>query len=82
MTGERSGDSYYYGRPESDYVKEELERLEMERADAMYEYVEAVRGLSVEIYGDVEPWAWQRLRDRRKKIGKRIKALGYKSQSP
>ena len=40
------------------------ELLLIEEADAWFEYLEATRGQSVVRYGEVEPWAWARLRQR------------------
>jgi hypothetical protein len=36
----------------------------IEEADAWFEYLEATRGQGEARYGDVEPWAWSRLRQR------------------
>lgn len=38
--------------------------LLIEEADAWFEYLEATRGQSEVRYGEVEPWAWARLRQR------------------
>jgi hypothetical protein len=43
---------------------EVLELLMIEEADAWFEYLEATRGQGEARYGDVEPWAWSRLRQR------------------
>ena len=40
------------------------ELLLIEEADAWFEYLEATRGQSDVRYGEVEPWAWARLRQR------------------
>jgi hypothetical protein len=40
------------------------ELLLIEEADAWFEYLEATRGQSEVRYGEVEPWAWARLRQR------------------
>ena len=41
-----------------------LELLMIEEADAWFEYLEATRGQGEVRYGEVEPWAWSRLRQR------------------
>jgi hypothetical protein len=43
---------------------EVLELLMIEEADAWFEYLEATRGQGETRYGEVEPWAWSRLRQR------------------
>jgi hypothetical protein len=40
------------------------ELLLIEEADAWFEYLEATRGQSELRYGELEPWAWARLRQR------------------
>jgi hypothetical protein len=40
------------------------ELLQIEEADAWFEYLEATRGQSERRYGEVEPWAWARLSQR------------------
>ena len=40
------------------------ELLQIEEADAWFEYLEATRGQSHNRYGEVEPWAWARLSQR------------------
>jgi hypothetical protein len=40
------------------------ELLLIEEADAWFEYLEATRGQSELRYGEIEPWAWARLRQR------------------
>jgi hypothetical protein len=40
------------------------ELLLIEEADAWFEYLEATRGQSEVRYGELEPWAWARLRQR------------------
>jgi hypothetical protein len=47
--------------PESE-LAEEL--LQIEEADAWFEYLEATRGQSHTRYAEVEPWAWARLSQR------------------
>jgi len=40
------------------------ELLQIEEADAWFEYLEATRAQSEKRYGEVEPWAWARLNQR------------------
>lgn len=40
------------------------ELLQIEEADAWFEYLEATRGQSPTRYVEVEPWAWARLNQR------------------
>ena len=40
------------------------ELLQIEEADAWFEYLEATRGQSETRYGELEPWAWARLSQR------------------
>lgn len=40
------------------------ELLQIEEADAWFEYLEATRGQSQTRYGELEPWAWARLSQR------------------
>ena len=47
------------------------ELLQIEEADAWFEYLEATRGQSERRYGEVEPWAWARLRQRLRAVGAR-----------
>jgi hypothetical protein len=44
------------------------ELLMIEEADAWFEYLEATRGQTEVRYGEVEPWAWARLRQRLRAI--------------
>jgi hypothetical protein len=44
------------------------ELLMIEEADAWFEYLEATRGQTEIRYGEVEPWAWARLRQRLRAI--------------
>jgi hypothetical protein len=44
------------------------ELLLIEEADAWFEYLEATRGQSELRYGELEPWAWARLRQRRRAV--------------
>jgi len=49
-------------------TEEALELLLIEEADAWFEYLETTRNQSVIRYGEVEPWAWARLRQRLRAI--------------
>ena len=40
------------------------ELLQIEEADAWFEYLEATRGQTESRYAEVEPWAWARLNQR------------------
>lgn len=40
------------------------EVLQIEEADAWFEYLEATRGQAERRYHEVEPWAWARLSQR------------------
>ena len=44
------------------------ELLQIEEADAWFEYLEATRSQSVLRYKEVEPWAWARLTQRLRAI--------------
>ena len=44
------------------------ELLQIEEADAWFEYLEAIRNQSELRYGEVEPWAWARLNQRLRAI--------------
>jgi hypothetical protein len=44
--------------------REAHEILQIEEADAWFEYLEAIRGQSTVRYAEVEPWAWVRLSQR------------------
>ncbi len=44
------------------------ELLQIEEADAWFEYLEATRGQSAVRYGELEPWAWARLSQRLRAI--------------
>ena len=44
------------------------ELLQIEEADAWFEYLEATRGQTENRYGEVEPWAWARLNQRLRAI--------------
>ncbi len=52
-------------------VREAKELLEIEEADAWFEYLEATRNQSVTRYREVEPWAWARLNQRLRALGAR-----------
>ncbi len=52
-------------------VREAEELLEIEEADAWFEYLEATRNQSVQRYREVEPWAWARLNQRLRALGAR-----------
>ena len=52
-------------------IKEAEELLEIEEADAWFEYLEATRNQSVTRYREVEPWAWARLNQRLRALGAR-----------
>ena len=47
------------------------ELLQIEEADAWFEYLEATRGQSERRYGEVEPWAWARLCQRLRAVSAR-----------
>lgn len=47
------------------------ELLQIEEADAWFEYLEATRGQSERRYAEVETWAWARLRQRLRAVGAR-----------
>ena len=51
--------------PES---QEAIELLQIEEADAWFEYLEATRAQSELRYKEVEPWAWARLTQRLRAI--------------
>jgi hypothetical protein len=44
--------------------REAYELLQIEEADAWFEYLEATRGYSAVRYVEIEPWAWVRLSQR------------------
>ena len=54
---------------------EVLELLMIEEADAWFEYLEATRGQGETRYGEVEPWAWSRLRQRLRALKARRQRL-------
>ncbi len=45
-------------------VRQAEELLEIEEADAWFEYLEATRNQSSSRYRELEPWAWARLNQR------------------
>jgi hypothetical protein len=47
---------------------EAFELLQIEEADAWFEYLEATRAQSALRYKEVEPWAWARLHQRLRAI--------------
>lgn len=51
--------------------QEAHELLQIEEADAWFEYHEATRGQSASRYAEIEPWAWARLQQRLRAIGAR-----------
>jgi hypothetical protein len=48
--------------------REAFELLQIEEADAWFEYLEATRAQSALRYKEVEPWAWARLSQRLRAI--------------
>jgi hypothetical protein len=44
------------------------ELLQIEEADAWFEYLDATRGHGAVRYADLEPWAWARLSHRLRRI--------------
>jgi hypothetical protein len=51
------------------------ELLQIEEADAWFEYLEATRGQSETRYQEVEPWAWVRLCQRLRAVRARRSRL-------
>ena len=47
------------------------ELLQIEEADAWFEYLEATRALGESRYAEVEPWAWARLNQRLRAVNAR-----------
>ena len=47
------------------------ELLQIEEADAWFEYLEATRAQSETRYAELEPWAWARLNQRLRLVRKR-----------
>ena len=48
--------------------QEAHELLQIEEADAWFEYLAATRAQTAARYGEVEPWAWARLTQRLRAI--------------
>ena len=48
--------------------QEAHELLQIEEADAWFEYLESTRGQTETRYSEVEPWAWSRLAQRLRAI--------------
>ena len=51
-----------------DPLQEAEELLQIEEADAWFEYLEATRNATNVRYREVEPWAWARLNQRLKAL--------------
>jgi len=51
------------------------ELLQLEEADAWFEYLEATRGQLETRYSELEPWAWARLSQRLRAVGARRSRL-------
>jgi len=51
--------------------QEAHELLQIEEADAWFEYREATHGQLATRYGEIEPWAWARLQQRLRAIDAR-----------
>jgi hypothetical protein len=51
------------------------ELLQLEEADAWFEYLEATRGQTETRYREVEPWAWARLTQRLRAVRARRSRL-------
>ena len=51
------------------------ELLQLEEADAWFEYLESTRGQTEKRYGEVEPWAWARLSQRLRAVRARRSRL-------
>ncbi len=51
------------------------ELLQIEEADAWFEYLEATRGQNETRYAEVEPWAWARLNQRLRAVRARRSRL-------
>jgi hypothetical protein len=47
------------------------ELLQIEEADAWFEYLEATRAQSEKRYAELEPWAWARLNQRLRAVSAR-----------
>ena len=57
------------------------ELLQIEEADAWFEYLEATRGQSALRYREVEPWAWARLTQRLRAIKTRRAKLRPRAEA-
>lgn len=53
---------------------EAAELLEIEKAEAWFEYLESTRGQVDLRYAEIEPWAWARLQQRLRAILARVRA--------
>lgn len=62
-------------------TQEALELLQMEEADAWFEYLDSTRGQSATRYREVEPWAWARLAQRLRAIRARRSRLRPASEA-
>jgi hypothetical protein len=51
------------------------ELLQIEEADAWFEYLEATRGQNENRYAELEPWAWARLSQRLRAVRARRSRL-------
>ena len=51
------------------------ELLQLEEADAWFEYLESTRGQSETRYSELEPWAWARLAQRLRAVRARRSRL-------
>ncbi len=51
------------------------ELLQIEEADAWFEYLEATRGQNEARYAELEPWAWARLGQRLRAVRSRRSRL-------
>jgi hypothetical protein len=60
--------SYHRRQPVAEKNRDPDALLVIEEADAWFEYLEATRGLTALRYLELEPWAWARLRQRRRAI--------------
>jgi hypothetical protein len=56
--------------------REAYELLQIEEADAWFEYLEAIRGHTAVRYLEIEPWAWVRLSQRLRTLRARRARLG------
>jgi len=59
--------------------REAHELLQIEEADAWFEYLESTRGETAVRYSELEPWAWARLSQRLCLIRSRRTRLGAES---